>query len=121
MLSRACRAMCGAAATQPYGVLYASTSSNVSDTNAAGRLYSLDCQNGKVLNMLAATSIDTKSTYPIHAAVAVDNCDNSPFQGVVYIPFGHRIVALDPADFSVIAELTPNDTVTNDPFQSRCA
>lgn len=113
--------VCVSATVQTNGVVYASTTSNISDATAAGVMYRLDCNTGDRLAHIEAASIDRTQTWPIHSAPVIDNCVDSPFIGIVYMTFGHRIVALDPANLQVLNELTPNDTIAQDPYQSRCA
>ena len=113
--------VCLSATVQTNGVVYASTTSNISDATAAGVMYRLDCNTGDRLAHIEAASIDRTQTWPIHSAPVIDNCVDSPFIGIVYMTFGHRIVALDPANLQVLNELTPNDTIAQDPYQSRCA
>jgi len=103
------------------GVLYASTTSLVSDTDARGVLYALDVNLGVIIAHVASTSVDGAITYPIHSAVTLVNCPMSPFLGMIFMPFGPRIVALLPVDLTVVAELPVNFTIANDPFQSSLA
>lgn len=96
------------------GVVYVSTSSNVSDDQVPGRLYQLDANTGVSLWHRDAT--DGTNHYPIHSAPAIDTC--TTFKGVLYMAMGNRLLALDAADGSIITELDTNETLASDPFQS---